>query len=231
MKYILSLLTLLLSFFLLLNENSQNPISEDCKVLLEEISETYKGDCEGGLADGKGVAKGIDTYKGKFKKGLPDGEGKYTYKNGNVFTGNFKNGLKHGEGKFVYTVSNKKYTQKGFWVKGDYVGLNSPELSHRIILQSGVDKLEINKLSTNTNKIKISFCVLHAKSVPTGLKINSSSGQITQTGNDFFITHSSEGSNFVDIEYVIKKGGQNKLCQASIEILIEGDYEVMITNE
>lgn len=231
MKYILTFRPFLLSLFLMIFGITSAQKNESCEVLLTEISDSYKGDCKNGLADGKGRAKGIDVYKGKFKKGLPDGKGKYEYENGNVFTGEFKNGLKHGEGKFIYSISGKNYTQKGYWVSGDYVGLSSPELSHRIVMKNGVDKIDVNKLSGDIDKIKVSFFALLIKYVPLGLKINSSSGQVIQTGQDFFITNSSLGSNFIDIEYIVKKGGQNKVCLVSFEIIQKGNYEVIITNE
>ena len=106
---------LIITFLLIYNTlNSTSDFeATSCKVLIKEISDSYKGDCIDGLADGNGEAKGIDIYKGKFKEGLPEGKGKYTYQNGNVFTGNFKKGLKHGEGKFDYSIAGKSYTQKG----------------------------------------------------------------------------------------------------------------------
>tara|TARA_R110002049_G_scaffold91361_1_gene227798 strand:+ start:149 stop:796 length:648 start_codon:yes stop_codon:yes gene_type:complete len=205
--------------------------NKSCKVLVPEISESYKGGCKDSLADGKGRAKGIDIYKGEFKNGLPDGKGKYEYENGNVFTGNYKDGLKHGEGKFVYSVAGKSYTQKGYWANGDYVGLSNPEISHRVIMTTGVDKIDVNKLNGDINKIKISFYAMLIKNVPLGLKISPSSGQVTQTAQDFFITNSSLGSNFIDIEYTIIKAGQKKVCLVSIEIIQNGNYEVIVTNE
>ncbi|WP_339753479.1 hypothetical protein [uncultured Winogradskyella sp.] len=231
MKNRLTFKSYLLYMFLMIYGITFGQKKESCKVLLTEISDSYKGDCKDGLADGKGRAKGIDVYKGKFKNGLPDGKGKYEYENGNVFTGKFKNGLKHGEGKFVYSLAGNSYTQKGYWVNGDYVGLSNPELSHRIIMKNGVDKIDVNKLSGDIEKIKVSFYALLIKYVPLGLKISSSSGQVTQTGQDFFITNSSIGPNFIDIEYIVKKAGQNKICLVSFEIIQRGNYEVVITNE
>jgi len=231
MKYILILKPFLLSLFLVIYGITFADKNESCKVLLTEISDSYKGDCKDGIADGRGRAKGIDVYKGKFKNGLPDGKGKYEYENGNIFTGNFKNGLKHGEGKFIYFLAGKSYTQKGYWVNGDYVGLSRPELSHRVLMKNGVDRIDVNKLSGDIDKIKVSFFALLIKYVPLGLKISSSSGQVTQTGQDFFITNSSLGSNFIDIEYIVKKSGQNKGCLVSFEIIQKGNYEVVITNE
>ena len=67
---------------------------DNCKVLMNEISESYQGDCKDGLAHGNGLAQGIDTYEGKFKKGLPYGNGKYAWANGDYYDGRWKEGDK-----------------------------------------------------------------------------------------------------------------------------------------
>lgn len=223
---------LIITFLLIYNTlNSTSDFeATSCKVLIKEISDSYKGDCIDGLADGNGEAKGIDVYKGKFKEGLPEGKGKYTYQNGNVFTGNFKKGLKHGEGKFDYSIAGKSYTQKGYWSNGDYVGLNNPEEDYIIGLQNGIDNFVIKKLNDKDNKVKISFFSKIIKQVPFGLKLESSSGQITQSGRDFIINHIGN-SCFIEIEYTVTKGGVTKVCMSSFEILNNGSYEVSITND
>ena len=67
----------------------------DCKVLKPEIAGIYSGDCKKGLANGKGIAEGIDKYEGKFKDGLPHGNGTYQYANGEIYQGDFKNVFSH----------------------------------------------------------------------------------------------------------------------------------------
>ncbi|MDN5200668.1 hypothetical protein QQ008_04830 [Fulvivirgaceae bacterium BMA10] len=95
-----------------------------CKVLSESLNQSYAGACKKGLANGEGVAEGVDKYQGQFKKGLPDGYGKYTWANGNVYEGNFKKGLKEGEGILTFNNGERKgTTQKGFWKKNKYIGL------------------------------------------------------------------------------------------------------------
>ena len=65
----------------------------ECKVLKDEISIEYKGDCKDGLAHGQGEATGIDHYKGSFKKGFPHGEGTYKWYTGESYEGQWKKGI------------------------------------------------------------------------------------------------------------------------------------------
>jgi hypothetical protein len=96
---------------------------DNCKVLLDSISGTYKGDCKKGLADGSGTATGTDTYTGEFKKGLPHGTGKYTWANGNFYEGQFKNGLKSGKGAMtVILPDGKRNVMDGYWDNNAYLG-------------------------------------------------------------------------------------------------------------
>lgn len=95
----------------------------DCKVLLEDISGEYEGDCKKGLAEGYGSAKGKDTYVGNFKKGLPHGTGIYTWANGDVFDGEFEKGMKDGAGKLTVSMADgQKKEQSGYWLRDEYIG-------------------------------------------------------------------------------------------------------------
>jgi hypothetical protein len=90
----------------------------DCKVIKPEISASYTGGCKNGLAQGKGVAKGIDSYEGQFNKGLPSGKGKYTWADGTYYDGHWEDGYRQGAGKMVY----KDSTVVGYWKKDKYIG-------------------------------------------------------------------------------------------------------------
>lgn len=61
----------------------------DCAVKDVDISRTYLGGCQDGLADGKGVASGRDRYEGSFLQGQKHGSGKYTWADGTVFEGEY----------------------------------------------------------------------------------------------------------------------------------------------
>lgn len=89
--------------------------SGTCKVLKPEIATSYSGDCKKGLANGNGIAEGIDKYEGRFKEGLPQGNGTYRYANGDIYEGDFKDGMRSGNGKFTFKFLGKDSTYLGMW--------------------------------------------------------------------------------------------------------------------
>src|SRR5450759_600491 len=93
-----------------------------CKVLLPAIAGSYFGKCKNGLAQGTGIAQGIDRYQGQFYKGLPQGRGTYTWANGSVFQGQWSDGLKEGKGKLVIPTSKGDSIITGHWKKDNYAG-------------------------------------------------------------------------------------------------------------
>ena len=40
---------------------------QECKVIKEDISGTYKGKCKNGLASGSGISIGENKYEGEFR--------------------------------------------------------------------------------------------------------------------------------------------------------------------
>lgn len=66
--------------------------SEQCRVLDNNIGNSYDGNCKDGLAHGWGRATGFASYKGDFRNGLPHGSGIYKWPDGTVFEGTFFNG-------------------------------------------------------------------------------------------------------------------------------------------
>ena len=117
---------------------------DSCKVLKPEISAKYQGKCKKGLAQGKGVAEGIDKYEGDFYKGLPDGIGKYTWANGNIYTGEWKAGKRNGEGYFKYKVNGTDSTNYGLWENDIFVKkiISSP---YKVYSVRDVDRYSVSK--------------------------------------------------------------------------------------
>lgn len=95
--------------------------TETCKVLKPEIAASYSGDCKKGLANGNGIAVGIDKYEGKFKDGLPQGYGTYRYANGDIYEGDFKLGLRSGNGKFTFKYQTRDSSYMGIWKEDQLV--------------------------------------------------------------------------------------------------------------
>ncbi|MFZ4056508.1 MAG: hypothetical protein ACOYKE_00145 [Ferruginibacter sp.] len=112
-------LTALLCTFLL----NQTLNAQECFVGVEALKGTYSGDCKKGKANGIGTAIGIDTFIGHFKNGYPNGQGKYTWKNGDVYEGSWKNGVFEGYGIFIQQSTPDSITKfAGYWEKGKYKG-------------------------------------------------------------------------------------------------------------
>ena len=73
-----------------------------CKVNDPDISTEYSGDCQNGLANGYGFAKGHDEYKGSFSNGNKHGTGTYTWPNGSRHEGDWVNDRPSGKGVFTW---------------------------------------------------------------------------------------------------------------------------------
>lgn len=147
------LLFVCIALTLSFNSYSQKD-SNDCRVLLYQISKHYEGDCKNGLADGKGKAVGIDTYEGKFKKGLPNGTGTYTWKNGNIYTGEWKKGKRSGKGTLYSAANNEKIN--AYWKNDEFVKeIKIPE--YKIEEKYNVQSVSVRKINETGNKVTISL--------------------------------------------------------------------------
>jgi hypothetical protein len=57
-----------------------------------------------------------EEYKGLWKNGLPNGNGKYIWKNGNIYEGNYEDGKKKGFGKLTFNSGISFF--EGMWSNG-----------------------------------------------------------------------------------------------------------------
>jgi hypothetical protein len=226
MKRSITLLALLISIIPYSFSQQQEPT---CKVLLAQISGTYKGGCKDGLADGKGTAIGEDKYVGKFMNGLPEGKGVYTFKNGNEYDGYWKNGRKDGQGKFTYSVNGVQTILKGYWVDDEYKGTSDPKELYRITAASGIETYYIKKLEGDLERTEISFEQVMQKYIPKDLNISVSSGQMKQLNKKIVITDYSYPMNCT-LSFTIKIAEIIKQCKMTFEIIKPGYYEVFISN-
>lgn len=110
--FVLSVLTFMFAF--------QAHAQEKCKVLSANLSGQYLGECKDGLANGKGIAVGIDKYDGQFVNGLPEGKGTYIWADGSKYKGDWKNGKRNGQGTF--TSANLDSILIGLWENDVFKG-------------------------------------------------------------------------------------------------------------
>lgn len=112
--------------------------TQDCKVLLKDISESYTGDCKKGLAHGNGKAIGKDTYDGQFRKGYPQGLGTYTWADGQYYTGKWRQGQRNGEGTLYYKTEYGDTALAGIWDKDEYIGIKveKPVVQYKVSVDS-----------------------------------------------------------------------------------------------
>ena len=203
--------------------------SDSCRVLLPEISGEYYGPCKDGYADGKGLAKGVDTYAGLFKGGLPHGRAEYTYKNGNCYKGAFSHGLKHGIGRFTYYIDGKEQILKGYWSNGEYAGISKPDEFYRVTNISGIEHYSINKAEGFENQVTISFESAMIRNIPDELEITISSGELVKENKNYSAYHYTLPVN-CSMQFIIRTPQGFRMCNFSFDILEPGKYVVLISN-
>lgn len=145
-NYLIPILFILIPFLLIGQES--------CKVMVPEIAEQYLGKCKKGLANGKGLAIGVDRYEGSFKKGYPDGKGTYTWSTGAVYTGDWVGGKRNGVGSYSYSEDGKLSVQQGIWEDDKYIG-PEPE-KPKIITSTSIERYSFQRQGDG-NQVTINF--------------------------------------------------------------------------
>lgn len=196
-------------------------VGQSCKVLLKAISEKYEGTCKKGKAHGKGKAWGKeDSYEGEFKKGKPHGKGTYKWANGNVYQGAFKKGIINGKGSLYIKKTDK--TQKGYFKKGKYVGVN--KYPYKIISQSGVRRVTFLKKSTSNNEIAITVFANGNRIYPEIL-INDLNNSTKENRNGLVLTNVYFPLKRVELSFVVN----GFAYKTTFAIYKKSDWEVRIS--
>jgi len=199
----------------------------ECKVIKTEISGTYEGECKKGLAQGKGIARGIDMYEGQFIKGLPSGKGTYKWASGIYYEGEWKNGLREGEGKMVYPDS----IVTGIWKKDKYVG-KQQIAPYKIVRSISVARATIVKSNSNNDGVKIRIMQGGFDNLSIeDFSLAYDSGAEYRNGNYFGI----ENVKFpLSVKVMYRSWNQFKTSQYSVtfEFVINqpGDWDVVLNN-
>lgn len=173
-----TLFLFLLSTILSVCLNSQ----ETCRVKMSTISDTYKGTCRQGLADGQGEASGIDFYTGSFRKGFPDGYGIYVWRTGEKYEGEWKKGMRHGKGIFTFRYFDRDTTITGVWKEDKYVGEKDLQ-DYEILYRTGVGHISCMRVGDRPY-VRYRFTRNGAESQNiSGLLMQGSSGTEQMTGS------------------------------------------------
>lgn len=211
----------------LISGNIVYPQQNDCKVLKSEISDSYSGGCRNGLADGKGVARGIDYYEGQFDKGLPSGKGTYKWADGTYYEGHWENGNRDGSGKMVYRDS----TVSGYWKDDIYAGkkLIPP---YEVMRTESVSRFNIIKSVGAADEVRIR--ILQGGSdnrTVSNLSISGSSGDEFRTDNVYGLEKISFPLD-VKVSYTSRTQFGTSQFRVMFEFRINepGVWEVTITN-
>lgn len=152
-----------------------------CKVLMKQISGDYVGKCKRGLANGYGVATGIDRYEGKFRKGYPNGEGTYTWSTGETYTGDWSFGDRDGIGVYKFEYFGKDSIQEGVWKKDKYMGPVPPP--PKVIIARNLEKYNFIKQSEGNTLSIFIYQNGTVNSTIENLSIFSSNGSYQNLGN------------------------------------------------
>jgi len=216
-------------FFYLILISTQLFSQQKCKVLVPAIAESYHGKCKKGLANGKGIANGIDTYEGRFTKGYPNGLGVYTWASGNEYRGEWEFGKRTGKGNYKFKYNGKDSIQTGIWKNDIYMGPIPPPPS--IIQSRNIQQYSFLKLGDN-NKFSLEiFMNGTTNSTIENLSIASSFGSYQNIG-DRLVFDYMEYPVTMKITYVTN----NKFHSAKLDVVFEfeisepGNWVLKLTN-
>jgi hypothetical protein len=179
------------------------------------------------LANGKGIAQGIDHYEGQFIKGLPSGRGTYRWASGVYYEGEWKNGMREGEGKMVYPDS----TVTGFWKEDKYQG-DKPIQPFKIITSMSVSRYSITKAADKNDGVRIRLMQGGLNNISIeDFSLVYDSGSEYRSGNYYGI----ESVKF-PLNVKVKYRSWNQLMTTQYNVIFEfviyqpGSWEIVITN-
>lgn len=223
-KFIITSVIFIL-IYLPLHTISQNK----CTVLLESISTTYEGKCKKGLANGTGIATGIDTYNGRFKKGYPHGDGEYTWATGEVYIGEWEFGKRHGIGTYKYKYNGKDSIMVGVWKNNLYVGPIPPPPV--VIQKRNIEKYTFSKQGDHGRLAIEIFMNGTINTTIEDLSIISSNGSYQNYGSRIMFNEIIYPCNF-KVTYRTWNKFQTQRYDVVFEFKIyeEGDWMVKLYN-
>jgi hypothetical protein len=203
---------------------------DSCKVLKPEISGKYIGDCKMGLANGKGIAVGINKYEGRFKNGLPSGFGIYTWANGDTYNGYWRNGMKQGEGTYKFKKNGIDSVLTGIWENDQFSRKINPT-PYKISIVRDFDKYSITKIRDG-NKVSLKLQQMGMQNVNVSdFTFFADNGSYQAIGNTYVYSQ----VNFpvlIKINYTTKNKLKTSDLYPVLEVTINepGEWEIVLTN-
>ena len=204
-----------------------------CKVLLDNISASYEGECKKGLAEGTGTASGVDTYSGEFKKGLPHGMGRYIWKSGDYYSGDFVEGRREGYGELMVKRGDKKDSLvAGYWTKDIYIGSSS--VAYAVKSMTNIKNILFEKKSDTGNDIYIVFQQEKKPVAADGLRLTNPQGIKAASEFDYAALRKVEFP-FLGAKLEFRSRASNGVsiveCAAEFDIFEKGNWQVTVEIE
>lgn len=227
MKNFKIILLLFLSGLIGLPLNAQ----KKCRVMQTNIKGTYEGQCERGLAHGKGKAAGTDSYQGSFKKGYAHGKGTCNYEDGSFYTGEWKKGMRHGIGKYSFQINGKDTIQDGKWKDDIYLG-PVKQRPYQTGVVRGVDRYTFRKVKDGE---RVVIKILQNGMTNTTIE---DFRIFSAKGNQVFMSNAYAYENIDEFPFTCKINyiTANKLRTSKNEVIFTftinepGDWEVILHN-
>jgi len=219
-----------LLIILLLSGIIKSYSQDSCKVLKPEISGKYQGKCKNGLANGKGIAQGIDKYEGRFINGLPDGNGIYTWANGDTYNGYWSKGKKNGEGTYKYKKFGGDSVLTGIWENDKFIKKINPN-PYKVYIARDFDKYSITR-ARDGNKVSLKLHQMGMTNTDISEITFFADNGLYQAFGNTYVYSQVIFPVLIKISYTTK----NKLKTADINPVLEviinepGEWEIVLTN-
>jgi len=218
----------LILLLVMLSGNLLYAQDSECTVLIPRLAGTYHGDCRNGLAQGKGMAHGIDSYEGEFRKGLPEGLGVYRWADGSYYEGYWKQGLRDGYGKMIYGNDSVK---SGHWKAGKYTGEKETK-RYEVIQSRFVARSSFIKTGNSPHQVKIKLTLGGAPNTTVqDFSMTPSSGEEFRPGNAYGLQNVTYPVT-IRLQYRTWNAMRTVLTDVTFEFRINepGSWDVNIQN-
>jgi hypothetical protein len=221
---------ILLSIIFMLSGVIHSFSQNGCKVLKPEIAGKYQGECKKGLANGKGLAEGIDKYEGRFKNGLPNGKGIYTWANGDIYNGSWAKGMKHGEGRYTIKREGADSIVNGIWENDEFKSKVTPP-PYKVFIARDFDKYTITKTKEG-NKVSLKLRQMGMQNTDISDFYFTVDNGIYQAVGNTYVYYQVIFPVQVKITYTTKNKLKTKEIFPVMEVIINepGEWEIVLTN-